>query len=83
MHIQVTTTLTPTGMRCGIMGEMSETVKKEVFAGKFPVYSFMYTLRRFIRMNSIKKSEIDEFVSIRVRKKVEHPGYWPSCKWLF
>lgn len=49
-------------MRCGIMGEMSETVIKEVFTGKFPVYSFMYTLRRFIRMNSIKKSEIDEFV---------------------
>ena len=49
-------------MRCGIMGEMSETVKKEVFAGKFPVYSFMYTLRRFIRMNSIKKSKIDAFV---------------------
>ncbi|MBU0995090.1 MAG: chromosome partitioning protein ParB [Proteobacteria bacterium] len=49
-------------MRCGIMGEMSEYVKNKVFAGKFPVYSFMYTLRRFIRMNTIKKSEIDEFV---------------------
>ncbi len=49
-------------MRCGIIGEMSETVKKEVFAGRFPVYSFMYTLRPFIRMNTIKKSEIDQFV---------------------
>ncbi|MBC8391122.1 MAG: chromosome partitioning protein ParB [Deltaproteobacteria bacterium] len=49
-------------MRCGIMSEMSETVKKEVFGGRFPVYSFMYTLRRFIRMNTINKSEIDEFV---------------------
>ena len=57
-------------MRCGIMGEMSETVKKEVFAGKFPVYSFMYTLRRFIRMNSIKKSEIDEFVRSVSGKKL-------------
>jgi len=49
-------------MRCGIIGEMSETVKREVFAGRFPVYSFMYTLRPFIRMNTIKKSEIDQFV---------------------
>lgn len=49
-------------MRCGIMGEMSEAVKREVFSGRFPVYSFMYTLRPFIRMNTIKKSEIDQFV---------------------
>jgi len=57
-------------MRCGIMGEMSETVKKEVFAGKFPVYSFMYTLRGFIRMNTVKKSEIDEFVRSVSGKKL-------------
>ncbi len=49
-------------MRSGIVGEMSEYVRQKVFNGEFPVYSYMYTLRRFIRMNSIKKSEIDEFV---------------------
>lgn len=49
-------------MRSGVIREMSEYVKRQVFAGEFPVYSFMYTLRRFIRMNTVKKSEIEEFV---------------------
>ncbi|MCD4723057.1 MAG: chromosome partitioning protein ParB [Desulfobacula sp.] len=51
-------------MRAGILGEMSEYVAKRVFNGDFPVYSFMYTLRKFIRMNSIRKNEIDEFVKL-------------------
>jgi hypothetical protein len=51
-------------MRTGILGEMSESVAKRVFNGDFPVYSFMYTLRKFIRMNSIRKKEIDEFVKL-------------------
>ena len=49
-------------MRAGILGEMSDYVAKRVFNGDFPVYSFMYTLRKFIRMNSIAKKEIDAFV---------------------
>ena len=51
-------------MRAGLLGEMSEYVMKQIFAGDFPVYSFMYTLRQFIRMNSISKQEIDEFVKV-------------------
>lgn len=49
-------------MRAGILGEMSEYVMKRIFEGDFPVYSFMYTLRQFIRMRSIPKQDIDEFV---------------------
>ncbi len=49
-------------MRAGILEEMSEYVMKQIFNGDFPVYSFMYTLRQFIRMNSIQKKDIDEFV---------------------
>ena len=49
-------------MRTGILDEMSKYVMKRIFDGYFPVYSFMYTLRQFIRMNSISKNEIDEFV---------------------
>jgi hypothetical protein len=51
-------------MRAGILGEMTDYVGKRVFNGDFPVYSFMYTLRKFIRMNSIAKKEIDEFVKL-------------------
>ena len=55
-------------MRAGILGEMSEYVAKRVFNGDFPVYSFMYTLRKFIRMNSISKNEIDTFVKLVASK---------------
>ena len=57
-------------MRAGILGEMSEYVTKRVFNGDFPVYSFMYTLRKFIRMNSISKKEIDEFVKLVAGKRL-------------
>lgn len=49
-------------MRAGIIREMSPYVAKQIFNGDFPVYSYMYTLRKFIRMNAISKSQIDEFV---------------------
>jgi len=49
-------------MRAGIMGEISEYTMKRIFNGDFSVYSYMYTLRQFIRMNSISNNEIDEFV---------------------
>ena len=49
-------------MRTGLLGEMSEYVMEQVFKGSFPVYSFMYTLRKFMRMNSISQKNIDEFV---------------------
>jgi len=56
-------------MRIGIIGEMSEGILKKVFSGAFPFYSYMYTLRKFIRMNTIKKSEVDEFVHCVSGKK--------------
>lgn len=49
-------------VRSGIMGEMSAYVMQKIFDGQFPVYAFMYTLRRFIRLNSVRKDKIDEFV---------------------
>lgn len=49
-------------MRLGLMREMSERVRKKLLAGAFPVYPYMYTLRQFMRMNGVKKSEIEQFV---------------------
>jgi len=50
-------------VRAGIISQMSQSVMKKIFNGQFPVYSFMYTLRQFMRINSVKKDEIDEFVN--------------------
>jgi ParB/RepB/Spo0J family partition protein len=49
-------------VRLGIFEDMSELIRKEVFAGKFPVRSYMYTLRQFTRVNKIKPQETDRFV---------------------
>lgn len=51
-------------LRAGILSQMSEYVAKRVFNGDFPVYSYMYTLRKFIRINTISQKEIDEFVKL-------------------
>jgi len=49
-------------VRSGIISQMSPNVMDKIFNGQFPVYSFMYTLRQFMRLNGVKKDEIDEFV---------------------
>ncbi len=50
-------------VRSGIISQMSPNVMNQIFNGKFPVYSFMYTLRQFMRLNGVKKAEVDEFVN--------------------
>jgi len=50
------------GMRVGLIGQMSPTIMDKVFNGQFPVYSYMYTIRSFIRMNAVSKQDVDVFV---------------------
>jgi hypothetical protein len=49
-------------VRTGIINEMSPCVMDKIFSGKFPVYSYMYTIRQFMRINSVRKEDVDEFV---------------------
>ena len=51
-------------MRSGLIGEMGPKIRERLFAGAFPVYAYMYTLRPFMRMNGGKKSEIEDFVEV-------------------
>lgn len=57
-------------VRLGLMGNMSSVVKEAVFGGRFPVRSYMYTLRRFTRVNKIKCSDIDSFVKALSGKRL-------------
>lgn len=50
-------------MRLGLIAQMSSAVSKELFDGRFPVYSYMYTLRPFMRMNGVKTEQIDQFAA--------------------
>ena len=49
-------------MRLGLLAEMSEPVRQKLFAGAFPVYSFMYLMRQFMRMNGVKPEQIEQFI---------------------
>lgn len=50
-------------VRLGILKEMSQVVREAVFSDRFPVRSYMYTLRQFTRVNGIAGTQIDRFVS--------------------
>lgn len=49
-------------MRLGLLSEMSPLVKKEIFSGRFPTRSFMYTLQQFTRVKKVPAKDTDDFV---------------------
>ena len=49
-------------MRMGILAQMSEAVRRELFSGRFPAYAYLYTLRPFMRMNGVGSHEVEELV---------------------
>ena len=49
-------------MRLGLLEEMSPRVQEEIFAGRFPVYAYMYSLRPFMRLNPAEKQAVEDFV---------------------
>jgi hypothetical protein len=65
---------------------MSPAVQETLFRGAFPVYSYMVTLRPFMRMNGVGQKEIEQFVqavaggklSVRELELLAH-GYFPAC----
>ncbi len=57
-------------MRRGLLQEMSQTVQEILFRGAFPVYSYMVTLRPFMRMNGVDQQEIARFVQAVAGQKL-------------
>jgi len=58
------------GMRRRLLEEMSPAIQELLFRGAFPVYSWMYTLRQFRRMNSVSPEAIEQFVQSVADKKL-------------
>ena len=54
-------------MRRRLLDEMSPIIREILFRGAFPVYSYMYTLRPFMRMNTPRRQEIERFVQVVAR----------------
>jgi hypothetical protein len=57
-------------MRRRLLAEMSPAIAEIIFRGAFPVYSYMYTLRPFMRMNSVTKDQIEQFVKAVAGKRL-------------
>ena len=49
-------------MRRNLLTEMSDAIQQILFRGAFPVYSYMVTLRPFMRINGVEAKEIERFV---------------------
>jgi hypothetical protein len=50
-------------VRLGRLRELSPLVRDALFAGAFPVYSYLYTLRSFRRLKGVTSADLDQFVS--------------------
>lgn len=49
-------------VRLGLLAEMPAGVREHLFAGKFPVYAYMYTVRPFMRINGVGPEEVEALV---------------------
>jgi hypothetical protein len=49
-------------MRRSLLDEMSPAIQAILFRGAFPVYSYMYTLRPFMRMNEVGRDRVERFM---------------------
>jgi len=57
-------------MRLGLIKRLSPGMRKHIFSGDFPIYSYMYTLRPFMRMNGEGKRDVEKFVEAVSGKKL-------------
>lgn len=49
-------------IRLGILSSIPESVKQEIFSGRFPYRAYLYVLRPFTRVKEISKKEMEKFV---------------------
>jgi len=57
-------------MRRSLLEEMSQPIQEILFRGAFPVYSYLYTLRPFRRMNGIDQERIERFMKVVAGKRL-------------
>jgi len=67
-------------VRLGVINETSDIIRKKLFSGAFPTYSYMYTIRQFMRIHKVKKDMIEKFIMAVSGKKlsireIEHLAY--------
>lgn len=70
-------------MRAGLIEKISPKIQDELFSGKFPAYSYMYTIPHFRRMKEVTEEQVESFImavsgknlSVRTIEHLAH-GYF-------
>lgn len=57
-------------VRRGLLAEMTGAVRELLSQGKFPVYAYLHTLRPLMRINSVDRGEIEQFIRSLAGQKV-------------
>ena len=57
-------------MRRRLLEEISPPIQQFLFRGEFPVYSYLYTLRPFMRMNGVCPQLVERFVQLVAGKRL-------------
>lgn len=57
-------------MRRRLLEEISPPIQQFLFRGEFPVYSYLYTLRPFMRMNGVSPELLERFVKLVAGKRL-------------
>lgn len=57
-------------VRRSLLEEMRPGIQEILFRGAFPVYSYMYTLRAFRRMNGVTQEQLERFVKAVAGKRL-------------
>ena len=57
-------------MRQGLLEEMSPAIQEILFRGAFPVYAYLYTLRPFMRMNTVGREPVERFMKAVAGKRL-------------
>ena len=50
-------------VRMGLFSGMSAPIRQALFSGRFPAYAYMYTVRRFMRINPARGRDAERFVT--------------------
>jgi hypothetical protein len=57
-------------LRLGLVAELPPLVRQKLFAGAFPVYAYMYSVRPFMRLNGGGRDEVERFVAALSGKRL-------------
>jgi hypothetical protein len=57
-------------VRLGLLSEMSPKMSELVFSGRFPVRTYLYTVRHFTRVKRIAPREVEEFMQACAGRKL-------------